>query len=143
MFINYLKFIDFIRFYYLISEVIMNREPLRAMSLQDYVPSESEEYMNKKHLEYFSEKLQLMLNELEQQALIEDSDDEKLAKRRADKKEKIQEALKKITDGTYGYCNETGEEIGIGRLKANPLALYCIEEQERIEKEKSMYNIDD
>ncbi|VVC35158.1 Zinc finger, DksA/TraR C4-type [Cinara cedri] len=143
MFINYLKFIDFIRFYYLISGVIMNREPLRAMSLQDYVPSESEEYMNKKHLEYFSEKLHSMLNDLKQQALIDDSDDTKLAKRRTDKEEKIKEALKKITDGTYGYCDETGEEIGIGRLEANPLALYCIEEQERIEKEKSMYNIDD
>ncbi|MBD0391605.1 TraR/DksA C4-type zinc finger protein [Wolbachia endosymbiont of Pentalonia nigronervosa] len=121
----------------------MNRELLGVMSIQDYVPSENEEYMNKKHLEYFSEKLQLMLNELEQQALIEDSDNEKLAKRRTDKKEKIQEALEKITDGTYGYCDETGEEIGIGRLEANPLALYCIEEQERIEREKSMYNIDD
>lgn len=121
----------------------MNREPLRAMSLQDYVPSESEEYMNTKHLEYFSEKLQSMLNELKQQALIEDSDDEKLAKRRADKEEKIKEALKKIIDGTYGYCDETGEKIGIGRLEANPLAIYCIEEQERIEKEKSMYNTDD
>ncbi|APR97893.1 TraR/DksA family transcriptional regulator [Wolbachia endosymbiont of Folsomia candida] len=120
---------------------------------KDYAPSEDEEYMGLRHLEYFSLKLQSMLDELEKQELEdnsigiyysdEDSGNEKLIKRRKDRKEKIKEALEKIKLGTYGYCDGTGEEIGVERLKANPLAIYCIEEQERIEKEKNVYNIDD
>ena len=128
----------------------MNRELLKAIPLRNYIPSENEEYMSVKHLEYFSTKLQSMLNELEEQELeesryysVEDSENEKLIKRRKERKEKIKEALEKIKFGTYGYCDGTGEEIGIRRLEANPLAIYCIEEQERIEKEKSIYNIDD
>lgn len=120
---------------------------------EDYTPSEYEEYMGIKQLEYFGLKLQSMLAELETQELEdnsigvyyseEDSGSEKLIKRRKDRKEKIKEALEKIKLGTYGYCDGTGEEIGVERLKANPLAAYCIEEQERIEKEKKVYHIDD
>ncbi|WP_339048967.1 TraR/DksA family transcriptional regulator [Candidatus Mesenet endosymbiont of Phosphuga atrata] len=47
---------------------------------------------------------------------------------------KINNALKKIDSGQYGYCEGTGEEIGIERLEIDPLALYCIEEQERQEQ---------
>ncbi|MDN5247754.1 MAG: TraR/DksA family transcriptional regulator [Wolbachia endosymbiont of Tyrophagus putrescentiae] len=128
----------------------MNGELLRVMLQEDYTPSENEEYMSIKHLEYFNVKLQSMLDELEEQELEEskygsigDGENEKLIKRRKEKKERIKEALEKIKLGTYGYCDGTGEEIGIERLKANPLAVYCIEEQERIEKEKSIYNTDD
>ncbi|WCR58550.1 TraR/DksA family transcriptional regulator [Wolbachia endosymbiont of Ctenocephalides felis wCfeJ] len=117
---------------------------------EDYTPSENEEYMNVKQLEYFSLKLQSMLAELERRELEdssyysdEDSGSEKLIKRRKERKEKIKEALEKIKLGIYGYCEGTGEEIGVERLKANPLAIYCIEEQERLEKEKNVYNIDD
>ncbi|QOD37892.1 TraR/DksA family transcriptional regulator [Candidatus Wolbachia massiliensis] len=120
---------------------------------EDYIPSESEEYMSIKQLEYFSLKLQSMLAELEKQELEdssiglyysdEDSGNEKLIQRRKERKEKIKEALEKIKLGTYGYCDGTGEEIGVERLKANPLAVYCIEEQERLEKEKNVYNTDD
>ncbi|MGL9725885.1 MAG: TraR/DksA family transcriptional regulator [Wolbachia sp.] len=114
--------------------------------LEDYTPSEDKEYMSVKQLEYFSLKLQSMLAELEKQELEiysdGDGENEELIKRRRDRKEKIQEALEKINLGTYGYCDETGEEIGVERLKANPLAIYCIEEQERIEKEKNVYNTD-
>lgn len=115
-----------------------------------YAPSEDEDYMNTKQLEYFSLKLQLMKNELEQQEKAgstyspdDNSGNEELAKRRKDRKEKVDEALERIKLGTYGYCDGTGEEIGIERLKANPLAIYCIEEQERIEKEKTVYNTED
>ncbi|MGL9718331.1 MAG: TraR/DksA family transcriptional regulator [Wolbachia sp.] len=126
-------------------------EELPKMKLsEDYTPSENEEYMSVKQLEYFNLKLQSMLAELEKQELEdgiyysdEDSGNEKLIKRRKDRKEKIKEALEKIKLGTYGYCEETGEEIGVERLKANPLAIYCIEEQERLEKEKNVYNIED
>ncbi|WP_250296174.1 TraR/DksA family transcriptional regulator [Wolbachia endosymbiont of Oedothorax gibbosus] len=125
----------------------------KIKSPEDYTPSEDEEYMSVKQLEYFSLKLQSILAELEKQELEdnsidtyysdEDSGNEELIKRRKDRKEKIKEALEKIKLGTYGYCDGTGEEIGVERLKANPLAIYCIEEQERVEKEKNVYNIDD
>ncbi len=125
----------------------------KIKSPEDYTPSEDEEYMSVKQLEYFSLKLQSILAELEKQELEdnsidtyysdEDSGNEELIKRRKDRKEKIKEALEKIKLGTYGYCDGTGEEIGAERLKANPLAIYCIEEQERVEKEKNVYNIDD
>ncbi|BEP30667.1 MAG: RNA polymerase-binding protein DksA [Wolbachia endosymbiont of Drosophila biauraria] len=125
----------------------------KIKSPEDYTPSEDEEYMSVKQLEYFSLKLQSILAELEKQEpednsidtyySDEDSGNEELIKRRKDRKEKIKEALEKIKLGTYGYCDGTGEEIGVERLKANPLAIYCIEEQERVEKEKNVYNIND
>ncbi len=125
----------------------------KIKSPEDYTPSEDEEYMSVKQLEYFSLKLQSILAELEKQELEdnsidtyysdEDSGNEELIKRRKDRKEKIKEALEKIKLGTYGYCDGTGEEIGVERLKANPLAIYCIEKQERVEKEKNVYNIND
>lgn len=125
----------------------------KIKSPEDYTPSEDEEYMSVKQLEYFSLKLQSILAELEKQELEDNSIDtyysdgdngnEELIKRRKDRKEKIKEALEKIKLGTYGYCDGTGEEIGVERLKANPLAIYCIEEQERVEKEKNVYNIND
>jgi DnaK suppressor protein len=128
----------------------MNSESSRIKLSEDYAPSENEEYMGIKQLEYFNVKLQSMLDEFERQEFenngyyfAEDSGNEKLIKRRKERKEKIKEALEKVKLGTYGYCDGTGEEIGIERLEANPLAVYCIEEQERIEKEKNLYNIDD
>ncbi|MGL9761685.1 MAG: TraR/DksA family transcriptional regulator [Wolbachia sp.] len=106
--------------------------------------------MSVKQLEYFSSKLQSMLTDLYKQELEdsayysdEDSGSEKLIQRRKDRKEKIKEALEKIKLCTYGYCEGTGEEIGVERLKANPLTIYCIEEQERLEKEKNVYNTED
>ena len=55
---------------------------------------------------------------------------------------KIDSALKKIKDGTYGYCEETGEPIGLKRLIARPIASLCIEAQERHEKEEKIYVAD-
>ena len=52
---------------------------------------------------------------------------------------KIDQALKKITDGTYGFCEETGEPIGIKRLMARPIASLCITAQEKHEKEEKVY----
>ncbi len=52
---------------------------------------------------------------------------------------KIEEALKRIEDGTYGYCLETGEEIGIKRLEARPVATLTIEAQERRERRERQY----
>jgi len=52
---------------------------------------------------------------------------------------KIDSAIKKIKDGTYGYCEETGEPIGIKRLIARPIATLCITAQEKHEKEEKIY----
>ena len=52
---------------------------------------------------------------------------------------KIDQALKRIKNGTYGYCEETGEPIGLQRLIARPIATLCIEAQERHEKEEKIY----
>ena len=52
---------------------------------------------------------------------------------------KIDQAVKKIQDGTYGYCEETGEPIGIKRLIARPIATLCIAAQEKHEKDEKVY----
>lgn len=52
---------------------------------------------------------------------------------------KIEEALNRIDDGSYGYCNETGEPIGVKRLEARPVATLCIEAQERRERREKQY----
>ncbi|MDR2459080.1 MAG: RNA polymerase-binding protein DksA [Holosporales bacterium] len=55
---------------------------------------------------------------------------------------KIDKAIAKIDDGTYGYCEETGEPIGLNRLEARPIATLCIEAQERHEKMERDYRED-
>ncbi|MDR1609657.1 MAG: RNA polymerase-binding protein DksA [Holosporales bacterium] len=55
---------------------------------------------------------------------------------------KIDKAIAKIDDGTYGYCEETGEPIGLNRLEARPIATLCIEAQERHEKIERDYRED-
>jgi DnaK suppressor protein len=52
---------------------------------------------------------------------------------------KIEEALKRIDDGSYGFCLETGEPIGVKRLEARPVATLCIEAQERRERRERQY----
>ena len=52
---------------------------------------------------------------------------------------KIEEALERIEDGSYGYCLETGEEIGIKRLEARPVATLSLEAQERRERREKQY----
>ncbi len=53
---------------------------------------------------------------------------------------KIDEALSRIDDGSYGYCIETGEPIGVKRLEARPVATLCIEAQERRERREKQYD---
>ena len=52
---------------------------------------------------------------------------------------KIEEALQRIEDGSYGYCLETGEEIGVKRLEARPVATLSLEAQERRERREKQY----
>lgn len=129
----------------------------------DYVPSADEEYMNDLQVEYFRQKLlnwkksllnqsQDTLEDLRQGGLNQPDDidrasletDKALDLRTKDRARKliskIDEALKRIEDGTYGYCEETGEPIGLERLEARPVATLSIEAQERHERMEKTYD---
>lgn len=131
----------------------------------DYKPSNDEEYMNELQLEYFRQKLsdwkksllvqsKDTLEELRQGGLNQPDEldrasletDKALDLRTKDRARKliskINEALKRIEDGVYGFCEETGEPIGIERLEARPVATLSIEAQERHERLEKTYNED-
>jgi DnaK suppressor protein len=122
----------------------------------DYIPSEEEEYMNSKQLEYFSRQLQkqkeaicqksqsivnnlgkLELNSSDMHqnanALINSIFDIRCGSRYRKLLDKIDLALDRIKKGKYGYCIKTGKKIGLARLKARPVATMAIEAQEKRE----------
>ena len=127
-----------------------------------YAPSEKEEYMNPKQIEYFRQKLTVWRDELVEesretisnlQTEVRDVGDEaeratretenSLELRTRDRYRKlinkINKTLTRIDDGDYGYCEETGEEIGLNRLEARPIATLCLDAQERWEiRQKQM-----
>jgi len=129
-----------------------------------YKPSEDEEYMCQEHLEYFRRKLLQWREDLIQESQetinnlrgeVRDVGDEaerasretenSLELRTRDRYRKllnkIDQALGRIDDRDYGYCEETGEEIGLARLEARPNATLCLDAQERWElKQKQMRN---
>jgi DnaK suppressor protein len=123
----------------------------------DYRPSEDEEFMNEMQLEYFRLKLlrwraELLHESTEtvahmQQESLHQPDltdrasletDRALELRTRDRERKlitkIDSALRRIEDGSYGYCEETNEPIGIRRLEARPIATLSLEAQERHER---------
>ncbi len=128
-----------------------------------YIPKEKEKYMCAKHLAFFKKKLTDWKTELvktNNEALYNNSMDdnsssadivdqassytEKNVEMRAINRQiklisKIDSALKKIQNGTYGYCEDTGEPIGLKRLIARPVANLCIAAQERHEKDEKVY----
>ncbi len=129
----------------------------------DYKPSANEEYMNDMQLEYFRQKLENWkksiisqsvdtLEDLRQGGLNQPDEidrasletDKSLDLRTKDRIRKliskIDEALDRIEDGTYGYCEETGEPIGLDRLEARPVATLSIEAQERHERMEKTYD---
>jgi DnaK suppressor protein len=135
---------------------------MTAKLSKTYQPSESEKYMNAKQLEYFRQKLMTWRDELlaESQETINNLKEENwrepdLSDRASLETEagvelrtrnrylkligKIDSALKRIEDGTYGYCEETGEPIGLKRLEARPIATMTIEAQERHERMEKQY----
>lgn len=122
-----------------------------------YKPSDKEEYMNDKQLEYFRQKLlqwksdlikesQSTVDHLKQEnwnesdlndrASVEVETSMELRTRDRYRKliNKINDAIGRIDDGSYGYCEETGDPIGIKRLEARPIATMTIEAQERHER---------
>ena len=128
-----------------------------------YVPNQKEKYMCKKHKMFFKQKLmdwKVEINKSNNQALYNDEPNDnsisadvvdqassyteknvemKTINRQIKLISKIDSAIKKIKDGTYGYCEETGEPIGIKRLIARPVATLCIAAQEKHEKEEKIY----
>ena len=128
-----------------------------------YVPKESEKYMCEKHKVYFKNKLTEWKKDLvrtNNEALYNSSLDdnstsadivdqassytEKNVEMRAINRQmklisKIDAAIKKIQEGTYGFCEETAEPIGLKRLMARPIANLCIAAQEKHEKDEKVY----
>lgn len=127
-----------------------------------YKPSVKEEYMNPEQLEYFRQKLTVWRDELVEesretisnlQTEVRDVGDEaeratretenSLELRTRDRYRKlinkINKTLARLDEGDYGYCEETGEEIGLKRLEARPIATLCLDAQERWEiRQKQM-----
>ena len=130
---------------------------------KNYIPKESEKYMCEKHKLFFKNKLTEWKKDLvrtNNEALYNSSLDdnstsadivdqassytEKNVEMRAINRQiklisKIDSALKKIKNGTYGFCEETAEPIGLKRLMARPIATLCIDAQEKHEKDEKVY----
>ncbi|MCX8506878.1 MAG: RNA polymerase-binding protein DksA [Alphaproteobacteria bacterium] len=127
----------------------------------DYRPNEDEDYMNDKHKAFFRQKLLTWRTELlaestetvqhMQEESLQQPDttdraalesDRALELRTRDRERKliskIDEALRRIDDGSYGYCEETGEPIGLRRLEARPIATLSLEAQERHERQERL-----
>ena len=128
-----------------------------------YIPKEKEKYMCAKQLAYFKQKLTDWKSELlktNKDALYNSTIDDnstsadivdqassyaqnnvemRAINRQIKLISKIDQALKRIKDGTYGFCEETGDPIGVKRLIARPIATLCIAAQEKHEKEEKVY----
>lgn len=133
--------------------------------VDEYRPSEGEPFMNDRQQEYFRRKLVDWKNEILRESqstlnnLQEDnqnhpdltdrasSETEKALELRTRDRQrkliaKIDAALRRIETGEYGYCEETGEPIGVRRLEARPIATLCLEAQERHERREKVHRDD-
>jgi len=138
---------------------------MRPMLPPDYRPSDDEEFMNPLQIEYFRQKLlrwraELLadstgtLRHLQEESLLEPDltdraslETERAIELRTRDRErklisKIDAALQRIDTGTYGFCEETDQPIGIRRLEARPIATLTIEAQERHERMERTYRDD-
>jgi DnaK suppressor protein len=128
-----------------------------------YIPNKKEKYMCEKHKVYFIQKLNKWKNEIiksNSQALYssnlvdnisspdvvdqatsytEKNVEMRTVNRQIKLVSKIDSALKRLRDGTYGFCEETGEPIGLKRLIARPIATLCIAAQESHEREEKIH----
>lgn len=131
----------------------------------DYRPSEGEPFMNERQQAYFRKKLLAWREEILEESrstianLQEDTaaladladratseSDRALELRTRDRQRKliakIDEAIRRIDDGSYGYCEETGEPISLSRLEARPIATLSLEAQERHERRERVHRDD-
>jgi DnaK suppressor protein len=136
-----------------------------AISPDHYRPSDKEPFMNERQREYFRQKLLDWKDDILKEAKetlqhLQDENqnhpdladrassetDRAIELRARDRQRKliakIDEALARIEDGTYGYCEETGEPIALKRLEARPIATLTIEAQERHERRERVYKDD-
>jgi DnaK suppressor protein len=128
-----------------------------------YIPNKKEKYMCEKHRVYFVQKLTEWKNEIiksNSQALYssdlvdnisspdvidqassytEKNVEMRTVNRQIKLVSKIDAALKRLKDGTYGFCKETGDPIGLKRLVARPIATLCLSAQEKHEREEKIY----
>ena len=131
--------------------------------VKKYIPNEKEKYMCEKHKVFFKKKLiewkneiiksnskGLYFNDIDHEISSADivdqasSETEKTVKMRTLNRQikllsKIDKAIKRIDDNTYGYCQDTGEPIGLKRLIARPIATLSIEAQEKHEKNEKIF----
>lgn len=147
------------------SKMLTVKSKSRSFSLEGYSPSDSEPFMGGRQRAYFRAKLQAWKDEILRQTkgtldgLLEDSTqhadladratsetDRALELRARDRQRKliakIEAALARLEDGTYGFCDETGEPIGLRRLDARPIATLSVEAQERHERRERIYRED-
>lgn len=133
-----------------------------AVAEAEYRPTEDEPFMNPRQRDYFRRKLEKWREDILRESretlenLQEESQnhpdmadrassesDRALELRTRDRQRKliskIDAALKRIEDGTYGYCEETGDPIGIARLDARPIATLSLEAQETHERREKVY----
>ena len=132
---------------------------------KNYRPTDKEPFMNERQREYFRGKLLIWREDILKEAketlqhLQEENQnhpdiadrassetDRAIELRARDRQRKliakIDEALTRIDDGTYGYCEETGEPISLRRLEARPIATLSVEAQERHERRERVYRDD-
>lgn len=132
---------------------------------ESYKPSESEPFMNERQREYFRRKLNVWKEEILRESRdtlatlqSENENHPDLADRASSETDraielrardrqrkliaKIDSALARLDDGSYGYCEETGEPISLKRLDARPIATLSIEAQERHERRERVYRDD-
>ena len=131
--------------------------------VKKYIPNEKEKYMCEKHKTYFKKRLMEWRNEIVESSTkglyLKEGDSEissadivdqaasqtektvemRTLNRQIKLLSKIDKAVKKINNDTYGYCEETGEPIGLKRLIARPIATLSIEAQEKHEKNEKIF----
>ena len=120
-----------------------------------YKPSDDEPFMNDRQREYFRRKLHSWKEDILQESREtlaalqnenENQTDRAIELRARDRQRKliakIDAALQRLDDGSYGYCEETGEPISLKRLDARPIATLSIEAQERHERREKVYRDD-
>lgn len=135
---------------------------MSSLEVLEYRPTDDEPFMNPRQREYFKQKLERWKDEILRESretlenLQEESQnhpdmadrassesDRALELRTRDRQRKliakIDAALKRIEDGTYGYCEETGDPIGLARLDARPIATLSLEAQESHERREKVY----
>ena len=135
----------------------MKKDLSKFLDFKPYKPTKGEQYMSSKQVDHFKKILlewkELLIQEADKTVEHMKNDSTKLSDpndaatqeeefrlelRTRDRERKlilkIDQALQRVDDGLYGYCEDTGEPIGIKRLEARPIATLCIEAQERHER---------